>query len=382
MFNAFRNLNTLPADMSVPDYPVPSLQTAMEMDTCADPIASISINEKAKMPLFPGPRAGIHTLVKVMYTSPNPIDYKLLAMYWMIPWYIVGHPPIIPGASFVGTVWRTTHPNLRAGDLVWGKHDEPSRFGSGGEYTLVAGDQGIHKIPENWSASQGVEELAGAALVALTALQSLKAVNIPYNTTDGAHQGGSIFINGGSGGVGIFTIQLAKHIFGCENILVSCSGSNVDFVRSLGATETVDYRSCPSGVSGWLKDWSKRNGLLDGIIDNVGSDSTIYWHCHEYLKEGSGQYIQVGGGLHLSAIVETAKKMLWPRLLGGGQRQFQFQSTKNKSNDFVSLGKWMAEGKIKCVIEDENRFELADSKKAYQKLDTGRTRGKIVIKIS
>lgn len=381
MFSAFQNQNTLPGNMSLPDYPIPKSQVAIQMDAGADPISSIRINQTAEMPLFPAPRAGINTLVRVLYNSPNPIDYKLLSMYWLIPRLVIGPSPIHPGASFVGRVWRTTHPDLKAGDLVWGKHESPSRYGSGGTFTLISGDKGVFKVPNDWPADRGIEELAGAALVAPTALQTLQAADLPYNNSQGEAQGGNIFINGGSGGVGIFTVQLARHVFGCKNVVVSCSGSNIDLVKSLGATEVVDYRSCPNGLPSWLKNWAAQHGKFDAIIDNVGSDASIYWQCHDYLKNDKGRYIQVGGGLDLWALADTAKKMMWPTALGGGKRAYQFLGMQNKKEDFKNLGQWMSEGKLKCVIEHENRFDLVDGKKAYQKLDTGRVRGKIIIKM-
>lgn len=381
MFSAFQNQNTLPGNMSLPDYPIPKSQVAIQMDACADPISSTRINQTAEMPLFPAPRAGRNTLVRVLYNSPNPIDYKLLAMYWLVPRLLIGPSPINPGASFVGRVWRTTHPDLKAGDLVWGKHDSPSRHGSGGTFTLISGDQGIVKVPGNWPKDRSFEEFAGAAMVAPTALQTLQAADLPFNASQGQTQGGSIFINGGSGGVGIFTVQLAKNVFGCKNIVVSCSASNIELVKSLGATEVVDYRNCPNGVPSWLKNWAAQNGTFDAIIDNVGHDASIYWQCAGYLKKDKGRYIQVGGGLDFWAIADTAKKMMWPSALGGGKREYQFLSMQNKKDDFVMLSQWMSEGKLKCIIEDENRFDLADGKKAYQKLDTGRVRGKIIIKM-
>lgn len=76
-----------------------------------------------------------------------------------------------------------------------------------------------------------------------------------------------------------------------------------------------------------------------------------------------------------------AKKMLWPSALGGGKKKYQFLGVRNKKEDFELVGRWMAEGKIKTVIKDDNRFDLVDAGKAYMKLNSGGTRGKIVIKI-
>ena len=362
-------------------YQLPTTQVAVQMDACSDPLSTVRINQAAEMPTFP--KSGVNTIVRLHYASIDPIDYKLVSVIWPIPRLVVGASPIIPGTTFVGRVWKTTHPDLKAGDMVWGRQDGPTRFGTCGSFTLVSGNKGILKTPDGWSPDRGIDELAAVGVVALTALQTLQAGDLPYNQSSGQETGGKVFINGGSGGVGQFTVQMAKHGYGCEKVVVSCSGANVDFVKSLGADEVVDYRNCGTGgLAGWLSDWSNRNGeMFDVIIDNVGSDPDIYWQCHHYLKPDGGKYVQVGGGLDFGSLVTTAKKMLWPSALGGGKRKFQFLGAENKKADFERIGQWMAESKIKCVIEDENRFDLAEAGKAYTKLNTGRTRGKIILKV-
>lgn len=121
--------------------------------------------------------------------------------------------------------------------------------------------------------------------------------------------------------------------------------------------------------------------MFDVIIDNVGSDSDICWQCHHYLKAAEGRYIQVGGGMDFASFALLAKKTLWPSALGVGKRNNQFLGVQNKKEDFELIGRWMEEGKIKTVIEDDNCFELADAEKAYMKLNSGRITGRIVIKV-
>ena len=359
-------------------FNLPTSQVAAQFTTGTDPVASIKVNQTAEVPTFPS--SGTNTFVRIDWASIDPIDYKLLGLPWPIVRLVLGAYPITPNQTFAGRVWKTTDPRFKAGDRVWGKID-PSRFGTLAGYTLVKGEKGIVKVPENYN--RGLEEFGGAGVIALTALQSLKQADIPYNTSGGSSRGGAIFINGGSGGVGTFAVQMAKHALGVDKVVVSCSSANIDLVKSLGADEVVDYRKLGSeGIAGWLKDWSKRNGQqFDAILDNVGSDDTIYWQSQYYLKPGKGQYIQVGGGLDFAGISSTAKKMFWPSLLGGGKRKFQFLGLKPENSDLDQIAQWMAEGKIKTIIEDENKYDLVDTKKAYQKLQTGRTRGKIVIKV-
>jgi NADPH:quinone reductase-like Zn-dependent oxidoreductase len=320
--------------MAAAAFQMPTSQFAVELDACSDPLSSIRVNHAAELPAFP--ESGINTIVRVLHASINPIDYKLPSMPYPIPRMVYGSSPIIPGTSFVGKVWKTTHPDLKTGDIVWGKHDTPMRFGACASYTLISGDQGIVKIPDGWPADRGLDEFAGAGVVALTALQTLRAGDLPYNTSGGKATGGNVFINGGSGGVGSFTVQMAKHCFGCEKVVVSCSAANVEFVKTLGADEVVDYRNCGiENVSGWLNDWSSRSSeMFDIIIDNVGSESDIYWQCHRYLKANKGQYVQVGGRVDFGSLTALAKKMLWPSFLGGGKRMFQFLRVENKREDF------------------------------------------------
>ncbi|EMC97851.1 hypothetical protein BAUCODRAFT_40833, partial [Baudoinia panamericana UAMH 10762] len=342
---------------------------------------SIRINKTAPRP--PMPRQGVYTLVRVLYASIDPIDYKLPSMSWPVPRLVIGSSPITPGTSFVGQVQETRHPGFKAGDFVWGKHDMSVKHGTCASYTLVAGNKGVVKIPADWNPKRSLEEFAGAGVVAQTALQTLIASGLPLplqRSSDDQVLDRTIFINGSTGGVGTFAVQMAKRCFRVKHVVVSCSGANSDFVKSLGADEVVDYRTCgANGLSGWLKDWSKTNGRsFDAVIDNVGTEPDLYWNCHHFLT-ADGKYVQVGGGMDVGSFAMTAKKALWPRILGGGQRAFQFLGTENKPDDLSMIGMWMAEGKVRCVIEDDNRYSLLDVKKAYEKLNSGRVRGKIIV---
>jgi NADPH:quinone reductase-like Zn-dependent oxidoreductase len=150
-------------------------------------------------------------------------------------------------------------------------------------------------------------------------------------------------------------------------------------VKGLGATEVVDYRA--KDVKTALKEWCARNGRkFDLVIDNVGSDSSLYWEAHDFLREG-GQFVQIGGELSVGGMLELAKKSLWPGFLGGGKRQYEFLGLADKKEDLVDVGRWMAEGKVRAIVEDDNVFDLANAKTAFEKLRSGRIRGKVVVKV-
>lgn len=343
------------------------------MQTSSDPISTIKLNQTAEVPTFPS--SGVNSFVRVLYAGIDPVDYKLASLPWPLPRLALGTNPIIPGSTFVGRIWKTTDPRFKSGDLVWGLNGGPTKFGTSAGYTLAKDPKGVVKVPEGFS--RGLEEFAGAALTALTALQTLKAGDLPFNAR-GA-QGGTVFINGGSGGVGTFTVQMAKRGYGAK-VVASCSAANADLVKSLGADEVVDYKSVGK-LSTWLKDWTAKNGEFDVIIDNVGNDPDLYWQAHHYLKADKGRYVQVGAEMSVGAFATMARKMFTPSMLGGGKRPFQFLGMAAKQEDLDLISQWFAEGKIRTVIEDENKFDLADTKKAYEKLNTGRVRGKIVIKV-
>ena len=97
------------------------------------------------------------------------------------------------------------------------------------------------------------------------------------------------------------------------------------------------------------------------------------------MKEG-GKYVVVGATPTLATIISLAKVFLIPTFLGGGQRSFQFLTVKVNGDHYGQIGQWMAEGKVKPVIEEV--FSLEDVPKAFEKLKTGRVRGKLVIEVS
>jgi len=364
-----------------PSNSIPTSQRAGQFTTAP----STKVAQVAPVPTIP--KSGIYTFVRVLSSSLNPVDYKIASLPQPLPRLIIGSAPITPGIDFAGRVWQTNHPDLKAGDLCWGKHNGPLKHGTCADYTLHTGKDGIAKVPAGYlpllDRGRTLEELGAVGVAGLTALQALMAGDLPYNRSHGAETGGKVFVNGASGGTGTFTVQMAKHGFGCDTVLVSCSGSNAELVKSLGADEVIDYRS--TNVVDALKEWSHKNGgqKLDLIIDNVGHDPNLYWQAHHYLKSDGGKLVQVGAGASVNDVLNVTKIMLWPSLLGGGKRKYLlFMLTSTTKEQWDLIGKWMVEGKLRTVIEDDNVFDLADIDKAFEKLRTGRTRGKIVVKIA
>ena len=124
----------------------------------------------------------------------------------------------------------------------------------------------------------------------------------------------------------------------------------------------------------------KRSGVqYDLIVDNVFEEPQLYWQAHHYLKP-SGVYISITSKFTIRSIVNLAGVLALPRWLGGGSHTSKFLVVSNGTQDeFQAVTKLMKEGKVKVPIEEI--FPLEKLGDAYIRLKSGRTRGKLVIRI-
>jgi NADPH:quinone reductase-like Zn-dependent oxidoreductase len=310
------------------------------------------------------------TLVRVSYAALNPVDYKVPEMP------LLGRLAFssgIPGMDFAGTVVASTTSNLQPGTRVFGMLAPPFG-GTLGEYVVVGGGrQGCVAVPD------GVElrDACTLGVAGLTAWQTVApfVVKSPVASGDyaGAAAGSKVFINGGSGGVGSFQIQIAK-LLGCH-VTVSCSGANAEFCRDLGADEVIDYRT-----QDLVATLSRKGTQFDLIADNVFNGAAeLYWHSAKYLKP-EGTYVTIAGNASVATVRNFLGCMFWPKFLGGGERKFRFVTCAANAEEFERLVGWMAEGRLRACIEQE--FELGSAGEAYMRLKSGRTRGKLVVKVT
>lgn len=316
---------------------------------------NIEIDQAAPLPSCATMLAEDSTLVKVAYSSINPVDYKLpeFAMFRALKM----SNPGTPAGDYAGTVIATTLPGLQPGDLVFGRSDPPA-FGALAGYLVVHGKENVVKIPH------GIDMAAAATLgvAGLTAYQCI---------APRVKKGSNVFINGGSGGTGSFGIQIAK-ILGCR-VTTTCSSANIEFCRSLGADEVIDYRT--TDVVQRLR---QAGTTYDVLVDNVNSPD-LYWNAHHYLKE-NGQYVNIAGGITLPHLINMVRVLYLPAWLGGGRRAARFLRRESNAKDFAQLAQWIAEGSLKPVIE--RTYSLDETSEAFARLKTGRSRGKLVIKVS
>lgn len=303
---------------------------------------------------FPKPKRDQH-LIKVNYVCLNPVDHKPaespLVRRLLVP------NPATPGIDFSGTIVKpASGSDLKPGDKVFGVGPSPFAGGCLAEYA-VAGKDSTVRVPT------GLSQLDASTIgvAGLTAWQSILS-----------HKPKRVFINGGSGGTGVFGIQLCKA--SGINVTVSCSTRNVEFCKSLGADEVIDYTKTKSIADDLVKEPTK----YDHVVDNVMADLDLYWKAHTFTEPGS-KYIVVAGSPTLKYMMQSLQLKI-PSWLGGGRRSASGMLAATDTTQLAQIGEWMKEGKIKAVVDE--RFTFENATKAFEKLKTNRARGKVVVEVA
>ena len=311
---------------------------------------NLKLNSSAPIP---SPKPDQH-LVRILATALNPVDYKP-AEVGLVNRFMISKPAT-PGIDFVGRMVKpASGSSFKEGDLV---------FGNGALSTFAGGClREYHAVPTigTLPLPKGVDPLDAAtvAICGLTAYQSI----VPH-----VKDGSRVFVNGGSGGTGVFGIQIAKAV-GCH-VTTSCSTPNVDLCKSLGADEVIDYKK------GSVLEALKKMQPFDHVVDNVGSNQELYFKAHEYTKP-SAIFLCVAGAPTLDYMLFSTRGKMLPSFFGGGKRKFATMFAETKIEQLKQIGDWMAEGKIKAVIDSKYPFEQAVE--AFKKQKTGRAKGKIVV---
>ncbi|AEO67253.1 d7561735-1ef8-4a7b-b4e3-6cfbdf27a518 [Thermothielavioides terrestris] len=295
-------------------------------------------------------------LIQVLSASLNPVDYKLPELG--VAARAVIRTPATPGGDFCGRVVQTTRTvdSFAIGDLVCGRIN-PQQHGTLAEY-IVAPTKACAHVPQGVD----VDEAAALGVAGITAYQTI----VPN-----VKPGDKVFINGGSGGTGTFGVQIAKAL-GCH-VTVSCSPGKADLCRSLGADEIIDYTS--SDVSRALK---AKGQVFSLVVDNVGTPEDLYRAADDFLLP-QGKFVQVGAPASLSTVKTVTSRLLLPSFLGGGKRKYEMYSIKRNVDDLKQLAQWVADKKIRVVIEQT--YELEEVPSAFEKLKKGSNAGKLVVHV-
>jgi NADPH:quinone reductase-like Zn-dependent oxidoreductase len=314
--------------------------------------ANLQINETAARPML----GDDEILVQVHAMALNPVDYKATEMG--IPLVLFGSR-LTPGADFCGKVAKTGSKvdSFRIGEWVFGAKVAALATGTLAQYVAVS-KQHLTSLPEGVE----VDDAATIGIVGLTEIQAIRP---------NVKEGDKVFINGGSGGTGVYGIQIAKAL-GCH-VTTSCSTANIDLCKSLGADEVIDYKTTDI-----TKALVEKGQVFSLVVDNVGLTADLYKQSASYLLP-AGKFVQVGAGSSMGGLGQIASNMLLPSFLGGGKRKYQMLMTSPSAEDLRQLGSWMKEGKVKAVHDEV--FEWEDAPNAFARLRTGRAKGKIVVHV-
>jgi NADPH:quinone reductase-like Zn-dependent oxidoreductase len=298
-------------------------------------------------------------LVRVRAASVNPLDLTIRGPWLLRPILGMRKPKDTRlGVDYAGTVEAVGKNPAAAGQFKPGDEVFGGKDGALAEYVCVLADRGVALKPANMT----FEQAASVPVAALTALQGLR--------DKGKIQAGQkVLINGASGGVGTFAVQIAKS-FGTE-VTGVCSTRNVDLVRSIGADHVIDYTK---------EDFTKTDQRYDLIFDLVGNHS--FSERRRVLNpNGICVMAGVGGagwhdgmGMRLLGELNAYVRSRFVR-----EKFVAYIAEFNKA-DVTTLGELMQSGKMTPVID--KTYHLSETADALRYLETGHARGKVVITVA
>src|SRR6266700_1364276 len=291
-------------------------------------------------------------LVKVRAASVNPYDWH----------FVEGTPKIMRmmgvglrkpkdtrlGVDFAGTVEAVGKnvTQFKPGDDVFG-----GKGGAFAEYVCRRAEGAVALKPANIT----FEQAASVNIAGITALQGLR-------DKGKVQPGQKVLINGASGGVGTFAVQIAKS-YGAD-VTGVCSTRNVDLVRSLGADRVIDYTK---------EDFTKSADRYDVILDNVANHSLS--ECRRVLNP-KGKYVLIGGGGANESrwlgpgLTHAFKAMVLSKFVS---QQMGMMMADPSQKDLTVLADLMQSGKVKAIID--RTYKLAEVPEAIRYLEEGHARG-------
>lgn len=289
----------------------------------------------------PGPD---EVLIKIFAASINPVDWKIRK--GNLKMMLSKKFPKILGIEFSGIIEETGEnvKNFRKGQRVFaGKSYEGGGYA---EYALAESSRTI-LIPDNVS----FEEASTMAVAGMTALQGLR-------NKGRLKSGMDVIVNGASGGVGTYAVQIAK-VLGAK-VTAVCSAKNFDLLKSLGADVLIDYKEV---------DFTRLPKKYNIVFDAVGYRT--FWQTRKVLKK-KGIYVNISPSipLYITSLVT---------LLNPGKKSKGFMLHPDM-DDLKEVMQMIAEKKIKVVIDKV--FPLDKIAEAHAYSETERAKGKIVLSIN
>ena len=297
-------------------------------------------------------------LVRVRAASLNPLDGHFVR--GMLLARLMGGGLRKPkdtrlGVDYAGTVEAVGKnvKDFKAGDEVFG-----GRNGALAQYICPRADRGIALKPANMT----FEQAGSVAVAAITALQGLRDIGH-------VQAGQKVLINGASGGVGTFAVQIAKYLG--ADVTGVCSTRNLDLVRSIGADHVIDYTK---------EDFTKSDQRYDVIFDNV-QNHTFSERRHVLTPNGICVLAGLGGaGWRADTQTHLIRSFTTPLMSKFTSQKFRFFIAQLNHADMALLGDLMQSGKVTPVI-DRTYKSLGEVKDALAYLEEGHARGKVVIDV-
>ena len=314
---------------------------------------------------MPEPQVGANdVLIRIHATAINLLDSKVRDGEFKL--FLPYRPPFILGHDLAGTV-ESVGANVRGfktGDQVYAR---PRDHRTGTFAEMIAVDQADVAMKP---ASLTMEEAASIPLVGLTAWQALVEVG---RVTPGQ----KVFIQAGSGGVGTFAIQLAKHLG--ATVATTTSAANVELVRSLGADVVIDYKT---------QDFEQVLSGYDLVLNS--QDGKTLAKSLNILKPG-GQLISISGppdvpfaqALKLNVLLRFVMRMLSRGVLKKAKARgvgYSFLFMRADGAQLAQIAKLIDADAIRPVVD--RVFPFAQTAQALAYVETGRAKGKVVVKVA
>jgi len=292
-------------------------------------------------------------LLQVKAASINPRDWLL--MRGIYPFKKLAEPfPIVLGSDMSGTVIEigANVTTLKVGDDVFGMQPIRGKFGAFAEYAVITESALSIKPP-------GISHAEAAAMpcAGMTSFQTIRdlAKLMPGET---------ILINGASGGVGTYAIQIAKSVG--AHVVAVCGPDNQVLCKNLGADETINYKT---------ENFEKQHNKYDVVYDVIGRSSPK--KSRQALKRG-GRYVSTIPSLGM--VWQSGLSKVTALLKLNKQQTAHLTLVKPEGVDLAEMAALCLKGKMKSIID--SRFSLENTVAAFEKSQSWRAKGKIVIEIA
>jgi len=290
-------------------------------------------------------------LVRIQAAAVNPLDWHYMrgSPYFMRLMAGLGAPTITRlGVDFSGTVEAVGKDvtRFKPGDEVFG-----GRTGAFADYVTIRESRAVTLKPDNVTH----EQAASVPIAAITALEALR-------DKGQLQPGQKVLINGASGGVGTFAVQIAKSL-GAE-VTGVCSTRNVDMVRAIGADHVFDYKK---------ENYTESGEQYDLIVDMVGNHPL---GANRKVLRPEGRMVLVGGGKGdwIGPMMRPLQAMLVSPFV---DQEIITLLAGLDSDDLALLGELMESGEVTPVLD--RRFPLSEVPAAIRYSEEGHARGKIII---